>query len=288
MEKSKRLSNIKVLMYHRVIESKPRIQTHWHYVSIVQFRTQMKIIDKLGFTPITFSDYQLYQEEKLTLPKKPIIITFDDGYLDTFQNAIPILQEFDMKAVIFVMGNRRLNRARWDELDQEDVCELMTDEQIRMAKNLEFEIGAHSLNHISLVGLSDKEVEFEIQQSKYQIESILNTPIHTFAYPYGILDNRVSGIVSESGFSFACGVYSGSPKYGETKYDIRRLAINHNTSMLGFIAKLLLPYQYVEWLYHRAKSGRETQKKYSSKRASTNGQAKKNASYTNPVFEKYN
>jgi hypothetical protein len=72
-EKSNRILKIKVLMYHRVLAEKPEKKSRWHYVTVTEFRKQMNMIERLGYTPITFSDYQLFIEGKLTLPSKPII-----------------------------------------------------------------------------------------------------------------------------------------------------------------------------------------------------------------------
>ncbi len=241
-------------MYHRVLEEEPEKESRWHYVTVTEFRKQMSMIDRLGFTPITFSDYQLFVEDKLTLPSKPIIITFDDGYLDTLENAIPVLNELNMRAVIFVMGNRKLKSARWDEVDDFDTCPLMTDEQIRTVQNMGFEIGAHSLDHYPLTGLSEEDIVYEVSRSKQAIENVLGKPILTFSYPYGSVDDRVKKIVSNSGFLFACGVYSGAARFSQTMMDFRRLAIHHETSRFKFLATLLLPYQYIEWLYFRLKN----------------------------------
>lgn len=254
MKESNRILNIKVLMYHRVLAEKPEKESRWHYVTVDEFRKQMNLIDKLGYTPITFSDYQLSLEEKLTLPAKPIIITFDDGYLDTLENAIPVLKELNMHAVIFVMGNRKLKTARWDEQDDFASCPLMTDEQIRWADRMGFEIGAHSLDHFPLTGLREKDIAYEVTRSKQAIEEVLDKPIQTFSYPYGSVDEKVKKVVSDSGFLFACGVYSGSAKFSQSVMDFRRLAINQDTSWLKFLFTLLLPYQYIEWLYFRLKN----------------------------------
>ena len=254
MNDSNRILKIKVLMYHRVLAEDPEKESRWHYVTVTEFRKQMNMIDRLGYTPITFSDYQLFVEGKLTLPSKPIIITFDDGYLDTLENAIPILIELNMRAFIFVMGNRKLKTARWDEVDDSDSCPLMSDEQVRAVQKMGFEIGAHSLNHIALTDLSLKEMISEVSGSKEALENLLEEPIQTFSYPYGSIDNRVKKIVSESGFQFACGVYSGSAKFSQSMMDFRRLAVNQDTSRLKFLITLLLPYQYIEWLYFRLKN----------------------------------
>ncbi len=241
-------------MYHRVLSEKPAKGSRWHYVTVSDFRKQMNLIDRLGYTPITFSDYQHCMEGKLTLPSKPIIITFDDGYLDTFENAIPVLLELNMRAVIFVMGNRKLKSAQWDELDDIDKCPLMSDEQIRMAQKMEFEIGAHSLEHHALTDLSEMEMVYEIVSSKDAIEEVLEKPIQTFSYPYGSVDERVKKVVSDSGFLFACGVHSGSARFSQSMMDIRRLAVNQKTTWLRFLIMLHLPYQYVEWLYSSLKN----------------------------------
>lgn len=242
-------------MYHRVLKEKPEKESRWHYVTVTEFRKQMNMIDRLGYTPITFSDYQLFVEDKLTLPSKPIIITFDDGYLDTLENAIPVLLELNMRAVIFVMGNRKLKSARWDELDDFDSCPLMSDEQVRTVQKMGFEIGAHSLDHFPLTFLSEEDIVYEVTRSKKAIENVLEKPIQTFSYPYGSVDDTVKKVVSDSGFLFACGVFSGAAKFSQSMMDFRRLAINQDTSRLKFLITLLLPYQYIEWLYFRLKTG---------------------------------
>lgn len=249
MRQESHRTEIKVLMYHRLMENPPSSKSKWHYVTVENFKKQVKLIDSLGYTPITFYDYKLYLDNKLTLPKKPIIITFDDGYLDTFDYAIPILQEFNMNAVIFVLGNRQLKRAYWDEIDDRDKCPLMTDEQIRIAKSLGFEIGAHSMNHKDMTELPEAKIYSEIHQSKVEIEKILGEPIYTFSYPYGNLNENVREITSEAGFTFACGVYSGPVLFGNDLFDIRRLAVNQHTGTVQFLMRLLTPYQYAEWIY---------------------------------------
>lgn len=246
--------NIKILMYHRIVEKSMNGKAPEYSVYIDDFRNQLKILEILNFTPITFLDYKLYLDDKLTLPKKPIILTFDDGYLDTFELAIPTLLEFDMRAVIFVVGDRNLEMADWDEEDEETEVELMTNDQILTASSLGFEIGAHSMNHKVLTELSEIELRDEVIDSMKSIESILGKRIHSFAYPYGCTNERVRNMTCECGFSFACGVYSGPAGFGEDYYDFRRLTIKKNTGILRFLLYLATPYQYVEWIYGKLKN----------------------------------
>ncbi len=249
-------ANIKVLMYHRIVKGTTGESTDPHCVSEEDFRYQLQLLDQFNYTPITFEDYYLYRKGKLTLPKKPIILTFDDGYLDTYSTALPVLREFNMHAVFFVLGNRNLQYANWDQHIEEKKRPLMSDQQIIDARSDGFEIGAHTMTHIVLPKLNQKEMKDEIEGSKKSLESLLGEKILSFSYPYGRLDSKVRSLVVQSGYKYACGVYTGPPTFGDDLFDIRRLAINRNTGTAGFLLKLLTPYQYAEWLYGKVRHGK--------------------------------
>ncbi|MGM0588472.1 MAG: polysaccharide deacetylase family protein [Bacteroidota bacterium] len=252
-------TNIKVLMYHRVVENPDDIVDYWHAVHAENFRQQLRLLERFNFTPITFEDYHLAQRGELTLPKKPIIITFDDGHLDTYEIAAPILEGFGMRAVIFAMGNRSLDHAYWDQGKATIYFPLMADHHLRELRQAGFEIGAHSMNHRILPNLSLDQCTEEVQGSKDEIEQVLGEKIISFSYPYGRLDNRVRAVVREAGFEFACGVYSGPARFGEDRFDYRRLAINNDIGLTSFMLRVLTPYEYAEWAYNRMKTNGEGQ-----------------------------
>lgn len=245
--------NVKVLMYHRVLKEIPPKGSPWHYVTTREFERQMKWLDRIGYSSITFEDYQLYLDGKLTLPKKSVVITFDDGYLDTFTNAIPIMLKYNMKGVIFVMGNRKLQQAEWEKNRGDIPCYLMSDEQIIEADSLGFEIGAHSYDHHDLLNLSSDKVRSEVARSKKSIESILKKKITSFAYPYGRVNEKIQEIVKSEGFGFGCGVYTGPPNFTKNIYDIRRLAVEQGVSLISFLLGILTPVQYLLWSYNELK-----------------------------------
>lgn len=238
-------------MYQRIKEKPAGKINNWQTVKKERFRQQLKLIDSLNFTPITFMDYQLYLEDQLTLPEKPIILTFDEGHLDTYEVALPILREFGMKAVIYVIGNRSQRYALWNQNHENDECPLMTNEQILRAREDGFEIGAHSMNHTKFTNLGKEELHEEVVGSKKSLEALLDETILSFAYPYGLHDQRAYTIVRNSGFKFACGVQTGPPGFGDDIFDIRRLAIGNNVGRAQFLLRLLTPYEYMEWMYHK-------------------------------------
>lgn len=245
MNTSNRNSRIKVFVYHRILEegAEKEKMRDWHAVSEKNFKKQLKILDSLNFTTITFKDYQLYLDNKLALPKKPVILTFDDGHLDTYEVALPILKKFGMCAVIFAIGNRNLRYALWDQ-KYEGRCPLMTDDQIRLAHGAGFEIGAHTMTHPTLTNLSREEMVEEINGSKKSLENLLGEEILSFAYPYGRLNRRVYELTQKAGFKFACGVDKGPINFGDDIFNIRRISLTYKTGIFSYLAKLSVAYEY--------------------------------------------
>lgn len=245
---------LKVLMYHRIVDDKDLADKSRLCVHTGVFRNHLAMLTKLGFTPVTFRDIKLFMDGEIRLPKKPVVITFDDGYLDTYNKARPLLIEFGMRAVIFVLGDRNLIDNVWDKPNSNvPVAPLMRDYHIKELHEKGFEIGAHSVNHSDLRKKTWKEVYSEVKKSKLILESILGSPVLSFAYPYGSVNSKVKQITKECGFYFACSVYSGPATFGKDLFEIRRLTITNSATAGNFFLRLKTPYEYAEWLWWKIK-----------------------------------
>lgn len=244
------LNRPKVLMYHRIVDDKALSRSQSMCVHIDEFHKQLELIDQLGYTPITFDDYRLFQMGELYLPKKPVIITFDDGYLDVYRFAFPLLKEYGMKAVVFVVGDQSLKSNTWDS-DQLEILEapLMQGGHINELYNNGFEIGVHTFSHSHLMNLPEEECLREIRRPKMIFEAVTGAAIYSFSYPYGQVDRRIKDYVIKSGYQFACGVFSGPARFGIDPFEIRRITIHNHTSILGFAMRLVSPYEYLEWMW---------------------------------------
>lgn len=244
----------KVLMYHSIVEKMPSSKTQRFFsVHAPDFRKQLELLDKWGFTAITFRDYLLICEGKLNSPKKPIIITFDDGSLDNYQIAFPLLREFGMKAVFFVLADKTIKSNRWEIDNGNPMIQLMDPYQILDIHTAGFEIGSHSLTHPMLPNISHATAYHEISRSRMLLEILINAPVLSFAYPYGLLNNTIKQIVIDSGYSIGCAVYTGPPSFGTDHFEIRRIPIPGTISKLGFSARVLTPYEYVGWMSWKIK-----------------------------------
>lgn len=250
-------TDLKVLMYHHVVHERRVARDHWAIVHVDTFRKHLEWIERCGFTTITLEDYRLSLNGSLTLPKKPIIITFDDGYLNIYRYAFPILQEFGMKAVIFVLGDR--NRKTNDWRYEEPVTPLMDGRQILELHLAGFEIGSHSLTHTKLTEAKPEMSWNEIYYSRMTLESLLNAPVRSFSYPYGLVNDSVKKMVADAGYLTACGVYTGPAEFYNDPYDIRRITIYNNTGVFGILLRTCTPFQHFEWIRMKTKQSLKSQ-----------------------------
>lgn len=246
--------HIKVLMYHRLVDDERLCRAHWTCVHVQDFRKQLEFLDARGFTAITFNDYRLFLSGELNLPRKPVIITFDDGYLDTYLYGFPMLQEFGMKAVVFVLGERESKDNFWDR-QVPDVPEtmLMSAPHILGMHEAGFEIGAHTMSHPELPLLSEDDAWTEIVNSKEELERLLDGSVRSFSYPYGILNDQTKRLVERAGFDIAYSVDSGPIMFGEDLFETRRTTIINTTTLLSFGLIMLTPFQVYEWTRWKAR-----------------------------------
>jgi len=244
---------VRVLMYHRIVpegvhERPPQIR-----IPVRQFRREMELLDRWGYTAITFDDYRLYLTGELNLPRKPVVITFDDGYAETYTVAYPILQELGMKAVVFVVADASVRSSIWDKGHPEAVTPLLGDDQILEMHAAGFEIGSQSLQHQRLPGLPREKAWEEISRSRMLLEILLNAPVRSFAYPYGLIDENAKRMVAEAGYTIACGGWTGPPLFGDDPFETRRVTMRaqKHLSDIQFAVRLISPYQLYRWLWWR-------------------------------------
>lgn len=243
---------VKVLLYHRIVNEKK--ENDWANIAVTNsvFRRHIELLDKWGYTSVTFDDIRLFLDGKLNLPKKPVVITFDDAYEEIYSIAFPILQEFNMKAVVFVIGDHSIKESVWDE-KRGPVYKLLTKEQIIDLHQAGYEIGSHSLTHPYLTEISRDDAWQEMLRSRMLLEILLNYPVRSFAYPYGVLNDSLKKMVAEAGYTVACASYSGPPQFGSDIYEIRRIKVIDSDSKLLFWLQLHPAYSYLRWIYWKLK-----------------------------------
>lgn len=245
-------TDIKVLMYHRIVEDDERLADSRWNVSRSQLNRHLDLLGKWGFTCISFSDYVLHLDGKLALPRKPVILTFDDGYEDFYRLAFPILKSHGVRATLFLLGDRSIRSNFWDEVSGTEEARLLEPARILELYESGFEIGSHSMTHTDLRKLTTADAWNEISGSKTALEGLIHAPVISFAYPYGATSPLLQQMVQNAGYRLGCGTYSGPPEFQDDIFNIRRIHVSRTTSVFDFALKLLTPYKYYAWLRWKA------------------------------------
>ncbi|MFA5826023.1 MAG: polysaccharide deacetylase family protein [Gallionellaceae bacterium] len=235
------MSIIPILMYHNIGVPPQGARLRNLYVRTGAFARQMFILRLLGYRGLSMSAAMPYlRGEK---QGRVAVITFDDGYVDTLEQALPILQNNGFSATCYFISQRTGQYNEWDAASLNVRKSLMNDGQIRAWHAAGMEVGAHSRTHPRLTGCTDAELQDEIAGSKSDLEALIGQPVTQFCYPYGDLDERVIAATRQAGFDAATTVQRGRAQVGDDAMLLRRVLVSGSTFPHLFIFKLLGNYE---------------------------------------------
>jgi len=217
---------VPILLYHRIDTSPTESQ---YYVSPDEFEEQMKLLHDWGYTTITTELLVQAINEGASLPRRPIILTFDDGHLNNYSIAYPIMKKYGFSGILYIVG------------EYMGVSNYMNADEIREMAQDGWEVGSHSMNHLDLTSLDREQQQYEIVGSRQFLESELGVPIQTFAYPFGSYDLTVINLTYSAGYIAAMGTgytYSqGTPNL----LALQRRGVNGTRDIIAFAS--VLPWQ---------------------------------------------
>ncbi|WP_332113028.1 polysaccharide deacetylase family protein [Streptomyces sp. ActVer] len=136
-------------------------------------------------------------------------LTFDDGYADFTDNALPVLRSWDCGATVFVLPGRLGGTNEWDPLGPRKP--LLTADGIRRLADTEgLEIASHGLTHVDLTKADDALLGAEAGGSRALLSELTGREVLGFCYPYGTVDQRVADVVRAAGYEYACAIDPGT------------------------------------------------------------------------------
>jgi peptidoglycan/xylan/chitin deacetylase (PgdA/CDA1 family) len=231
--------NIPILMYHSVADSSnPKFQPF--AVSPRIFSEQMSYLHKNHYTPMTATQLlNARLQNGLSLPDRPVVLTFDDGFADFFTDAFPALKQYDFTATLYVVTAFVNETSRWLDSEGEGLRPMVTWEQLAEMNAYGIECGAHTHSHPHLDVLSPVQAKEEIETSKKILEDHLGKATQSFAYPFGHFTRRVQQLVQDAGFSSACAVRHTMSTENDNPFSLARLMVSRSTSMEAFAALLV-------------------------------------------------
>lgn len=232
---------IPILMYHNIGVPPQGARLRNLYVRAGAFARQMWLLRLLGYQGLSMSAAMPYlRGEK---QGRVAVITFDDGYVDTLEQALPILQKNNFSATCYFISQRAGQYNAWDAASLNVRKPLMNDEQIRAWHAAGMEVGAHSRTHPRLTGCADAELQDEIAGGKTDLEQLIGAPVTQFCYPYGDMDERVVAATRQAGFEAATTVQRGRARAGDDAMRLRRVLVSGSTMPHLFLLKLLGNYE---------------------------------------------
>ncbi len=243
---------IPVLMYHKIPDA-PLATKHQIYVTKANFEKHLAYFKQRKLTPITFVDYLQYASGERPLadfPARPIILTFDDGYVDNYTNLLPLMQRYGYRGVMYLLGDFDVRHNQWDlAVDPtEPRSEIMDQAQKQAFVAAGWEIGAHTMSHPRLTTLPPAEVTAELQRSKTALETALQTEIVSFAYPYGDLNEAVKSAVRGAGFVLGVATDTGGLHLEDDRMQVFRINMFPNETPGSLFKKTSSWYRkYYRW-----------------------------------------
>ncbi|MDD3774131.1 MAG: polysaccharide deacetylase family protein [Patescibacteria group bacterium] len=214
--------NIPIYMYHHIQDTDPDGDQLLYglSLSISSFQEQMNYLKNNNYKTLTLT-------EMLDHPlAKSVVLTFDDGYIDIYQKAYPIMQKVGYRGVIFVIT------------DLVSTPGYMSWEELKELKNAGWEMGSHTLSHPSLETLDFDSATNQIASSKKIIEKTLQTKVNFFCYPAGKYNQETIKILKSADYIGAVTTQYGLENSRNNIFELERIRINGGASLNDFTAPI--------------------------------------------------
>ena len=218
---------VPILMYHYIGNNPNPADKARDTLSVTpdKFDAQLGYLQSQGYTPVSLDTMYGIFNHQIASPAKPIVLTFDDGYVDFYYNAFPILRKYNFHAVSFIptglMGTAYY--MNWDQIKQIQGSGLVTFED-------------HSINHVNLSALGFEEAYKQILDSKNVLQSHTGYPVNFVAYPFGLSNNTVYAAAQKAGMQGGLGTWLGKASIGSI--NMPRIRITGQMNLAQFASNI--------------------------------------------------
>ncbi|GAB4438523.1 MAG: hypothetical protein OHK0026_04090 [Rhodocyclaceae bacterium] len=226
-----------ILMYH--IVAPPRSEQERRFCCPpVEFARQMAFLARSEYTPLSMDALLECLDGRASAPKNPVHVSFDDGFADNLEHALPSLQRHGIPATVFALSGRLGETNDWMQARGFPRRSLVSAAQVREMRAAGITIGSHTRTHPRLTEVSGSAAAAEITDSKSELESVLGDRVDYFAYPYGLYTDGILALVQGAGYRAACSTLSGFNRPAQDRYLLRRLDIFGTDKLWQFRQKL--------------------------------------------------
>ena len=187
---------VPILCYHQIRDWRPKdSQTAKDYIiPTTAFREQMQMLADSGYHTVLPDQLYAYLTTGASLPSKPVMLTFDDGDLDQYETAVPILDKHGFKGAFFIMTVAIGRRGKQPYMDKA---------QIKDLSDRGHAIGAHTWDHHSVKKYQGDDWKIQVEEPKAKLEAIIGKPVNYFAYPFGLWNKQALPEIKKRGYMAA-------------------------------------------------------------------------------------
>ncbi|WP_240788692.1 polysaccharide deacetylase family protein [Ramlibacter henchirensis] len=241
-------SPIAVLSYHQTSPT-PRRGTPVRSLVLPPWRfgLQLRTLRLLGWQGLSMRDLEPYLLGEKT--GKVFGITLDDGYVNNFEHALPLLRELGFTATAYIVSGQIGGTNVWDQPVGAPAVPLMDADHLRAWLAAGMEIGAHTRNHVNLCRCDDSTARDEIAGCKNDLERLLGTEVRSFAYPYGEHRADHAEMVRQAGYTSGTAIVSSRARAGDDLMRLPRISVHLYDRLPSFVARVTTNYE--DWRMRR-------------------------------------
>ena len=222
---------LRILFYHRVTDERDDLA-----VTTPRFRAQMAFLAAEGYSVHgVVEGFELFSRNEL--PPRSLLLSFDDGYRDVQENALPVLAEHEFSATVFVVTGALEGTSSFAWYRRQPPL-MSWDDVVALDQMGTLRFEAHSITHSRLTDLATEAARSEIVGSKQTLEQRLGRPVEAFCYPGGIFGRRERDLAAEAGYRLAVSCDPGTNDAATDAFALHRQQIEARDRLIDFRAKL--------------------------------------------------
>ncbi|MGT0250611.1 polysaccharide deacetylase family protein [Burkholderia pyrrocinia] len=225
-----------VLTYHQICRLPPRADVLRSLsVDPREFRRQMTVLKTLGYRGCSVTSLQ---HHLLSARRARVFgIAFDDGFLNVFDHAMPVLDELGFTATCYFVSGKLGGSNDWDRHLDTAVAPLMDRGAMLEWASHGHEVGAHTVDHVVLPEVPLQVASRQIAQSKEELERATGRPVESFCYPYGAWNPAVRDLVAEIGFTNATTTVRGRVTARDDPFLLSRVCVPGGRGLVRFLTR---------------------------------------------------
>ncbi|MGK9086512.1 polysaccharide deacetylase family protein [Brucella intermedia] len=225
-----------ILMYHQIdkvnVAGSPFRGLN---VSPENFASQMKWLARLGYRGLSLCEMEPFITGEKT--GKVFGLTFDDGFENVYQHALPVLRKYGFSATCFFVSGQIGGFNSWDQAVGIPYTACMSKSQVLDWVRAGNEVGAHTVDHVRLPDVQPAEAFRQIRESKAQLEGLIEADVRAFCYPYGAVSRNIRDMVAKAGFKIATTTQRGCASATHDRLLLPRRNVRHCNGWLSTVKK---------------------------------------------------